>query len=63
MDKWNYGISTRELSTGCKAVICMYFFPNKIYGSNTFGNNCWESIVEVAKKWSYIKYSYSFVVR
>lgn len=49
MDKWNYGISTRELSTGCKAVICVYFFPNKIYGSDTFGNNCWESIIEVAK--------------
>lgn len=27
MDKWNYGISTRELSTGCKAVICLYFLP------------------------------------
>lgn len=46
-DRFGHGISPEKLSSTAKVVIMMYYFPDWVYTSCSFGVNAWPFINEV----------------
>lgn len=47
------GISPRDLSTGCKALLTLLNEPNEIVSGDRMGDNCFPVLFEMAKKRDY----------
>ena len=49
-NRYGHGISTEQISTGSKTLICIYEFPEKIFYGTTMGDNCYPLLFEIAEK-------------
>lgn len=48
-DYRGHGISTEMMSTGCKTLCCIYYFPDKIFHGSLLGDNCLPFLIRIAE--------------
>ena len=49
-DRFGHGISTMQLSTGTKSLLCLYNEHNRVFNGTMMGNNCIPFLMEIARE-------------
>jgi hypothetical protein len=61
-DRYGRSVYTTELSTGCKAALCVHYFPNKVVDLLECGLNARDAILKYCKDGNVLYYGMNITV-